>query len=105
MNIYLLVHRHPDNYIGSPDVPSAWEAWFQKLGANLVDLGNPVFERTAVGTCGTPLPLGGYTLVSADNLEAAIELAKGCPILSEGGGVEVGVLTSVPGREHPARTF
>ncbi len=105
MNTYLLVHRHPDNYVGSPDTAAAWEAWFRQLGASLVDLGNPVFERTAVGTCGTPLPLGGYTLVSADNLEAAIDLATNCPILSEGSGVEVGVLTSVPGREHPARIF
>ncbi len=34
--------------------------------------------------------VGGYLIVSAENLEHAAELAKGCPILiSEGGTVEV----------------
>jgi len=105
MNTYLLVHRHPENYIGTAATAAAWEAWFNQLGSQLVDLGNPVFERTPVGMCGTPLPLGGYTLVAANDLAEAVEFAKGCPIIGEGGGVEVGLLTPVPGREHPARIF
>jgi hypothetical protein len=70
-----------------------------------VDPGNPVFERTPIGTCGTPLPLGGYTLITASGFAQTLELAKDCPIVQDGGGVEVGLLTSVPGREHPARIF
>ena len=31
----------------------------------------------------------GYSLVKADSLEEATELAKGCPILSFGGNVEI----------------
>jgi hypothetical protein len=31
----------------------------------------------------------GYTIVSADSLDAAAELAKGCPILDDGGSVSV----------------
>jgi hypothetical protein len=97
MNTYLLVHRHPENYLGTADTAGAWETWFTQLGSHLVDLGNPVFERTPVGTCGTPLPLGGYTLVTANHFAEAAELAKDCPIVQEGGGVEVGLLTPVPG--------
>ncbi len=33
--------------------------------------------------------LGGYTIVRADSLEEAVELADGCPIFSYGGSVEV----------------
>ena len=33
--------------------------------------------------------LGGYSIVKADSYEAAIEIAKGCPILNVGGNVEV----------------
>ncbi len=33
--------------------------------------------------------IGGYTLVKAESLEEAAELAKGCPILAFGGNVEV----------------
>src|SRR5260221_7157012 len=33
--------------------------------------------------------IGGYSLVKAESYEDAIELAKGCPVLSLGGNVEV----------------
>ena len=106
MNTYLLVHRHPHNYTGTPEARAAWEAWFEKLGDALVDKGNSVLgDRSVSGEAGTVLPLGGYTIVRAEDLEEAAGLASGCPILQEGGAVEVGRLTPVPGRQHPARTF
>jgi hypothetical protein len=33
--------------------------------------------------------VGGFSIVQADTLEAAAELAKGCPIFLRGGSVEV----------------
>jgi hypothetical protein len=33
--------------------------------------------------------VGGYSIVKADNIDAAAELAKGCPALLTGGKVEV----------------
>jgi hypothetical protein len=106
MNTYLLVHRQPHGYTGSPAAAAAWEAWFEKLGDALVDKGNAVLSgRTVVGEAGPVLPLGGYTIVSAADLEEAATLAHGCPILQAGGAVEVGLLSPVPGRQHPARTF
>ena len=33
--------------------------------------------------------LSGYSLVTADSLESAVELAKGCPVLEIGGAVDV----------------
>ena len=106
MNTYLLVHRHPHGYTGTPEAPAAWEAWFGKLGDALVDKGNAVLgDRSVSGEAGTVLPLGGYTIVRAEDLEEAAGLASGCPILQEGGAVEVGMLTPVPGHRHPARTF
>jgi hypothetical protein len=33
--------------------------------------------------------VGGYSIVKADTIDAAAELAKGCPILLTGGKVEV----------------
>jgi hypothetical protein len=52
-----------------------------------------VFSRQPVGNCGTETGLGGYTLIAADDLEGAVALARSCPLLAEGGGVEVGELT------------
>lgn len=39
--------------------------------------------------------LGGYSIVKADSLAAAAELAKGCPALRTGGKVEVRVLAGM----------
>jgi len=106
MDTYLLVHRHPHNYAGSPETAAAWEARFVKLGDALVDKGNAVLDdRSAAGKPGTVLPLGGYTIINAANLAEATQLAGGCPALQAGGAVEVGRLTPSPGRQHPARTF
>ncbi|CAN5265075.1 hypothetical protein BH11BAC5_BH11BAC5_53140 [soil metagenome] len=33
--------------------------------------------------------IGGYSIIKANTLEEAAELAKGCPILAENGNVEV----------------
>jgi len=33
--------------------------------------------------------LTGYSIVSADSLDSAVELAKGCPVLEIGGAVDV----------------
>jgi hypothetical protein len=72
----------------------------------LVDLGNPVLGHRGVGgEAGTSLPLGGYRIITAESVEEATRLAQGCPIVAEGGAVEVGRLTPIPGRQHPACTF
>ena len=33
--------------------------------------------------------IGGYSLIKADSLDEAADIAKGCPILKVGGNVEV----------------
>jgi hypothetical protein len=92
MPTYLIVNRPPKGYTGSAATRAAWNAWFAELGADLVDRGNPTFTRSTLGNCGPDTDLGGYTLVSADDLEAALAAAKSCPVLQVGGGVEVGEL-------------
>lgn len=72
-----------------------WMAWFEQMGAAVVDGGNPVGPSSTVHPDGTVTgdggsnPLNGYSLVTADSIEAAIALAKGCPILQAEGSVEV----------------
>ncbi len=76
------------------EVMEAWGAWFGQLGEAIVDGGNPTAAVMTVAADGSsseggPNPLSGYSLVNADNMEAAIEMAKGCPVLASGGTVEV----------------
>jgi YCII-related domain len=66
----------------------AWGAWFGELGSAVVDAGNPFSTSKAVGGNGTS-GLTGYSILSADSLDAATKLAEGCPILENNGSVEV----------------
>jgi hypothetical protein len=73
---------------------AAWGAWFGTLGDAIVDAGNPFGPSSAVksdGTAGGAPATGmtGYSILKADSLAAAMELAKGCPVFANGGGVDV----------------
>jgi hypothetical protein len=97
MSTFLFAYRAPKGYApGGPDVAGAWNAWFARVGADVfTDIGNPIFRREAVGSPIADTELGGYSLVTADSLPEALKLADGCPIVSAGGGVEVGEITLV----------
>jgi hypothetical protein len=73
---------------------AAWGAWFGQLGSAIVDAGNPFAGSSTVSSDGSVgqgngSGLTGYSVVQADDLGAATELAKGCPILKDGGSVDV----------------
>ena len=96
MPTFLFSYRMPVDYqLGRPDAIANWTAFFEGMGDHVVDPGKPVSETAELGDCGPGTRPGGYSLISADDLEAAVALAKGCPALAEGAGVEVGVLTEV----------
>jgi hypothetical protein len=75
---------------------SAWNDWFESMEASVIERGQPVADAHDIGNCGSDTRIGGYSLVTADNLEEALRKAKGCPGLAWGGGVEVGELTELP---------
>ena len=68
---------------------AAWGRWAEEAGPAIVDFGAPIGERAVVGPDGGN-PASGYGLFTADSLDAAAELAQGCPVLARGGSVEVG---------------
>ena len=43
--------------------------------------------------------VGGYFMVRARDLDEAVELSKGCPILANGGTIEVRPIARIPGHE------
>jgi YCII-related domain len=97
MPTFVLSYRNPVGYAPSQESTAAWMAWFDAIGEQMVDRGRPVVDRTSLGNCAPDsTQLGGYTLISADDLDGALAIAKGCPHLDRGGGVEVGQLGEVP---------
>ena len=97
MPTYLITNRVPADFAPSRDGLAAWTAWFDEVHSHLVDRGNPAFTATALGNCGPETCLGGYTLINADDLEKAVELAESHPLMRLGGGVEIGELSA---RQH-----
>lgn len=84
----------PDTPEEGEKVTAAWMSWFGSLGAAVVDGGNPFGSSkviTADGSVadGGPGGLTGYSIISADSLDAATGLARGCPLLASGGTVAV----------------
>jgi hypothetical protein len=71
-----------------------WGQWLGELGSALVDAGAPTGAARTVGSGGSVSDGGsrgltGYSIVSADSLDSAVALAKGCPVLEVGGAVDV----------------
>jgi hypothetical protein len=98
---FVLTYRTPKDYARTTETSAAWYSWFEGMGDQLVELGRPVIERVALGESNPQrTELGGYSIVSAQDLEAAVAMAKGCPGLNVGGGVEVGQLGEVPARSE-----
>jgi hypothetical protein len=75
-------------------VMAAWGQWFGSLGEAVVDPGAPTGASKTVASGGSvsdggSRELNGYSVISADSLDAAVEAAKGCPLLDNGGAVDV----------------
>ncbi len=70
-----------------------WKAWIGGLGDAVVNPGTPLGMSKTVSSGGVsddggPNPLVGFSIVKADSMDAALEMAKGCPFL-EMGTIEV----------------
>jgi hypothetical protein len=78
-------------------VMQAWTSWFETLGPALKQPGNPFTPGAArtIGADGSIRDGGlapsasGFSVIEADSLDAAVDLAKGCPVTM--GGAEISV--------------
>jgi hypothetical protein len=106
MSEFLFLYRNEESTDRmSPEegqaVMQKWMAWMKKLGeqGHLKNVGQPLEYGGKVVQANKTITDGpyaeakdlvsGYTLISADSLDEAAELAKGCPIFERGGLVEV----------------
>ena len=66
-----------------------WKAWVDGLGDAVVNPGTPLGMSKTVSSSGVSddggsNPLNGFSIVKADSMDAALEMAKGCPYLDIG---------------------
>ena len=97
-NYLLVYHGGGDMSTATPEeqekTMQAWMGWFGSLGPAVVDGGNPVGRAWTIQGDGTvegggANPCTGYSVLKADNMDAALVMAKGCPNLASGGTVEL----------------
>lgn len=70
-------------------VMDKWAAWMARVGPALADVGTPFGPGTSIvddGTTREAVSLTGYSIVEADDAEAAAALTEGHPYLSAGSG-------------------
>lgn len=87
--------KAPENQTEIDEVMAAWGAWFQSIGENVVDGGNPVGQSHTVSPDGAvdnggANPVSGYSIITAADQAAANEIASRNPMVTSGNGsVEV----------------
>jgi len=96
---YLLLYSGgsmPETEAEQGAVMQAWGTWFGGLGSAMADGGNPftpeakTISSNGSVTGGSAGPMAsGYSIISADSLDEAVEMAKGCPVLQGGANITV----------------
>ena len=97
MGKYLLIYHGGDQPVSEEEgkaVMEAWTTWFDGLGATVADGGNPAAAAKSISPDGSvndadPSEMTGYSILSAESLDEAVGMAKGCPHLAAGGTVTV----------------
>lgn len=81
----------PDNEDDKKKMMDAWGAWYGEMGDAVVDPGNPFGDRVGLssGGDGAAADVNGYTIVSADSLDAAKALADNAPHIDNGGTLSI----------------
>lgn len=84
-------------YLGGKQMPNPqdraahmakWKAWVDGLGSAMVNPGTPLGRGKLVSSDGVsergPNALTGFSILQADNMDVALEIAQRCPFLDIG---------------------
>ena len=104
MSQYVIVYLggdHPSDPEEGRQHFSRYMDWLSSLGEAAVSPANPLKNTSTVNPDGTVSTGGnstmsGYTIIEADSMETALEIAKACPFLDIGGSLEVSELVEMP---------
>jgi len=102
MKNYLYIYHSDSNAKPTAESTAAWMKWFENMGDKVVDSGNPIVGGTnakAVLKNGASKldedNVNGYSIVKAESLDEALEMAQGCP-LSNAPDCEIRVYETSP---------
>lgn len=108
MNKYIVIYYMPPAVVAqlqsmTPEEMQAgmapWMEWAKAAGDGLVDMGTPLGQALNVSTSGSSpstRDVTGFSILQAENIEAAEALLKGHPHYGYGEGCEIEVHESMP---------
>ncbi|NJL97255.1 hypothetical protein HC864_05650 [Candidatus Gracilibacteria bacterium] len=85
----MLYHRGTAEAKQSGQIHKQWMDWFESIGENLLDGGNPFELGKEVNKSSTKdlkkeqYPAAGYSIINAKDYDEATKIAKGCPVLDD----------------------
>jgi hypothetical protein len=85
MKNYVLIYNVGETLVDTDEMNAAWGAWFESMGDAVVDGGNP-FNPAAEAQIKNgkvamdKTSLAGYSVIKAENHEAAVTMAMSCPM-------------------------
>ncbi len=102
---YVIVYlggNHPSSPEEGQKHFARYMEWISSLGDSAVSPANPLKDTMTVNpdgtvTTGGSSTMSGYTIIEADSMDAALEVAGACPFLEIGGSLEVSELMKMPG--------
>lgn len=86
MSTFLFLYK--GHVTPTPEIGRAWMQWFDSVGAQMVDSGNPLSGGAEVTTEATvdlepgPDSLTGYSIIEAADRDAALALARTNPMIT-----------------------
>lgn len=98
---YHMTGKPPESPEEGAELMAKWNAWVADNSAALTNPGNPVgmsktVSADGVADDGGSNPLCGFSVVTADSIDAAVDVAKSCPHLLIG-TIEVAEMMEMPG--------
>jgi hypothetical protein len=76
-----------------------WMKWFTDMGKSVVEMGSAARPGKLVSAKGvkdaSSVPVSGYSVFQADNIDAVVALAKKCPIIAGGGEISISTIMAM----------
>lgn len=102
MSNYIIAYhggKKPESPEAGAEHMAKWKAWIGNLGDAVVNPGTPLGKSKMVSAAGVSDDAGdqaltGFSVVEADSIEAALDMAKACPFLDIG-TIEVAEMKSM----------
>ena len=103
MSKYIIAYhggKRPESREAGNAQMAKWKAWIADMGDAVVNRGSPLGKSKIVSSSGVSdddgtYTMSGFSVVKAESLDSALNMAKTCPFLELGGTLKVAEMMQV----------